>query len=89
MLQDDLRSLIVSNLEIRCKQIFDKDLPAILNSNEVITLGIRPKAALDKDAVDGIGLKPLPGTGGRGRPRQYLLSTCVDAMVEGLELSHV
>lgn len=80
----DLRTLVINNLETRCKAIFGKELPAVLNSREVIGLGIRPKEALNSDATDGIGLKPLPGSRGKGRPRQYLLSTCVDALIEGL-----
>lgn len=68
---------------------FGKPLPAVLTSTEIAALGIRPRTSLDKDSCSGTGLAPLPGTGGRGKPRKYLLTDAIDALAGDSVQSHV
>jgi len=57
-----------------------KELPVLLSTKEVEILGIRTKASLDNDAVEGIGLLPIRD-GGHGHPRRYFIDDVFDFLL--------
>lgn len=87
-MKDELEQKIQAELAAGYQRIFAKPLPAILDSGEIENLGVRPGTSLDKDVAHGIGLQPLPGSGGKGRPRKYLLSHVVAHLAAKQRLSH-
>ena len=69
------------NLESGYSRIFGRTLPAVLMSNEIVALNIRPKFALDRDAINGVGLKPLSKKGAKGKPRKYLVTDAINYLL--------